>query len=203
MKVEAIKLFQIIKNMKLENKLAFAALITSFIFFIITVKHNQKTVMPVLQFSTFEKEKVDGFYFYGVKVENLGLGPAEIIISNTYFSNQDGRLVPVNSMLDISSAMAHIGWFGDFEYQWSDLEAKSFLSISQRKDLFKLDFKPDNWSQGNKIFFSSCYCSIHEECFYSSSITYHKPLDYCDIEQYRIEVDLDLNVASKKINKDT
>ena len=31
--------------------------------------------MLVLQFSTFEKEKIDGVNFYGVKVENLGLAP--------------------------------------------------------------------------------------------------------------------------------
>jgi hypothetical protein len=75
MKFEAIRFINIIKSMEWQNKLAFAALISSIIFFLITVKHNQKTVMLVLQFSTFEKEKIDGVNFYGVKVENLGLAP--------------------------------------------------------------------------------------------------------------------------------
>jgi hypothetical protein len=36
-------------------------------------------------------------------------------------------------MREIKSAMANIGWFGDFEYQWSDLEAKAFCHYPNEK----------------------------------------------------------------------
>ncbi|NQZ09542.1 MAG: hypothetical protein HRT35_20525 [Algicola sp.] len=190
-----------IGQVKLQEHIAIVAFISSVVVVFYTVSHNEKMTTPILQISTFEKQHETPNLSddtVGIKVENLGLGPAQIKHSGIYIFNGKEGFSKVDEMADFNIKMAQIGWVGNFNYTWSHIEPDSYLSIDKRKNVITLEkHRPSNWEQGKNILISICYCSIYEQCFYVSSVDYHQ-ISSCSAYDYGKLVIESLREANKQ-----
>lgn len=204
MKDKLIKIFTKLWKTERSLKIEILLFILSILTLLYTIHHNRVMSTPVLQISVDEKsngtvETDDDTV--SIKIENLGLGPAKIIFSDSYISNNTHELQKISSMSEVEQKMAEIGWEGNFLYSWADLHPSSYMAINKVKHIITLNrFRPKTWEHGKKIFTSVCYCSIYNQCFYTSNNTYHEE-NSCSIKNYLSKRDGDKNKYEAMLSK--
>jgi len=197
------------KSISLENKLSFLAFVVACLVAYYTKSHNEIMSTPILQISVFEKPGPGSDRSkdtVGLKIENLGLGPAKIIYSNKLLMVNDTSYDKIIGMseLDLKGQLLTLGWKGrngkNNVYEWADIEIGSYMSVGKRKDLLKLiNYRPDNWRHGKNVYASACYCSIHSQCFFVATNIYHEK-NSCTKDSYETSKKLSLSNAIDSLN---